>query len=74
MQPLPSRKPNRLPNYDYTSCGAYFITLCLSERKYLLRCLPCSVTENNPLPPLSVYGGIVQEELTILNSIYTHVV
>ncbi len=25
---LPRRKPNRLPNYDYSQAGYYFITLC----------------------------------------------
>ena len=32
-QELPKRKKNRLENYDYSSCGAYFITICTSERK-----------------------------------------
>jgi len=30
---LPKRKKNRLENYDYSSCGAYFITICTSGRK-----------------------------------------
>lgn len=32
---LPSRKPNRLPKYDYSSGGMYFITICTAERKNL---------------------------------------
>ena len=30
---LPKRKRNRLENYDYSSCGAYFITVCTLERQ-----------------------------------------
>lgn len=30
---LPKRKNNRLQNYDYSSCGAYFITICTANRQ-----------------------------------------
>ena len=33
---LPQRKPPRLPNYDYSTPGAYFITICTNNRKNLL--------------------------------------
>ena len=29
----PIRKTNRLPGYDYTLTGAYFVTICVSPRK-----------------------------------------
>ena len=29
----PERKRNRLENYDYSSCGAYFVTICTKERR-----------------------------------------
>lgn len=32
---LPTRKPNRLPDYDYRSYGAYFITICTADRQNL---------------------------------------
>ena len=31
-----NRKPVRLPNFDYSTPGAYFITLCTQDRKNLL--------------------------------------
>ena len=31
-----NRKPNRLKNYDYSSKGAYFITICTLDRKCIL--------------------------------------
>ena len=30
---LPQRKPNRLPNFDYSTPGAYFITICAKDHK-----------------------------------------
>ena len=33
---LPQRKQNRLENYDYSQNGAYFITICVKDRKRLL--------------------------------------
>lgn len=29
----PVRKANRLPNYDYGSCGVYFITVCTKNKE-----------------------------------------
>lgn len=33
---LPIRKPTRLKGYDYSTPGAYFITICTKDRKQLL--------------------------------------
>lgn len=30
---LPKRKHPRLDNFDYSSCGAYFLTLCAKDKK-----------------------------------------
>ena len=32
----PSRKQNRLPDYDYSQSGAYFVTICTQDRKKIL--------------------------------------
>ena len=32
---LPKRKPNRLKGHDYSSPGAYFLTICTANRKNL---------------------------------------
>ncbi len=74
MHSLPKRKTNRLPNYDYTTCGGYFITVCLDGRKNLLRILPGTEMDAPAMPPLSHYGRIVQEELEALKHIYPNVV
>ena len=33
---LPKRKALRLPEYDYSAPGAYFITICTQDRKCIL--------------------------------------
>ena len=33
---LPKRKSTRLKNYDYSSTGAYFVTICIQDRKQIL--------------------------------------
>ena len=32
----PARKPNRLPTYDYSTPGAYFLTLCTKDKQCIL--------------------------------------
>ncbi len=36
MDELPKRKRLRLENFDYSSRGAYFITICIQDRKRIL--------------------------------------
>ena len=33
---LPKRKPNRIPHFDYSTPGAYFITICTQDKLPLL--------------------------------------
>ena len=33
---LPKRKELRLKQYDYSSAGAYFVTICIKDRKRIL--------------------------------------
>ena len=33
---LPKRRPTRLKDYDYSSPGAYFVTICTKDKKELL--------------------------------------
>jgi REP element-mobilizing transposase RayT len=30
---MPQRKPNRLPEYDYSEPGYYFVTICMKSRR-----------------------------------------
>ena len=33
---LPTRKPMRLSDYDYSSPGAYFVTVCTANQRCIL--------------------------------------
>ena len=46
---LPRKKPNRLPDYDYSQNGAYFITICTKDREHLLSRIV--VGTSNARPP-----------------------
>lgn len=35
MPQLPQRKSPRLPDYDYSKSGGYFVTICTHERQHL---------------------------------------
>ena len=62
-QPFSSRKNIRLPSYDYTQCGGYFVTICTHNRRKILgqirRDDPCGRPKTRP----SSLGLIAIEEL-----------
>ena len=67
---LPSRKRNRLKHYDYSSCGAYFITICTSDRRNYF-CNGVGATIGRPQDvDLSQYGKLVDEAINNIPSIY----
>ena len=70
MNELPKRKQIRIENYDYSTPGAYFITVCTVNREKIFwsdrrgeLCSPANV-------PLSDIGMIVDNEIKKLNSVY----
>ena len=70
MNELPKRKQIRIENYDYSTPGAYFVTVCTANREKQFwsdcrgeLCSPAKV-------PLSDIGMIVNKEIERLNSIY----
>ena len=70
---LPKRKSIRLNGYDYSSCGAYFITLCTKDKKKLFW---NSVGTNCVRPneaQLSEIGKLVDFEINKISSIYNAV-
>ena len=68
---LPKRKPTRLKNYDYTSKGAYFITICTKDRMELLS----KILVGQGLAPaeykLTKYGKIAKSQIELLKERYT---
>ncbi len=66
---LPKRKTNRLEGYDYSSCGAYFVTTCVANRDVTLWADVGADIIRPKAPPLSQYGIIVD---TAINAIPLH--
>lgn len=56
---FPSRKPTRLRNYDYSTPGSYFITICTQGREKLLSEV---VGDGSPIPPRLTQPGIFLDE------------
>ena len=65
---LLQRKPNRLPNYDYSQNGAYFVTICTYEREKILSKI---VGDGFPVP--TIYGIIAKEFIIQMHSKYPSV-
>ena len=76
---FPRRKKNRLAQYDYSSCGAYFVTICTKDRKNIFwtKEQPDFVGEDIILPPdsvrLSLYGKIVNDSIVAISKCYSHI-
>ncbi len=64
----PIRKRLRLKNYDYSSPGTYFVTVCTKDRKNTLSHIVEAIHES-PAVNLTKYGEIVDR---VINSIPSH--
>lgn len=70
MNELPKRKPNRLNNYDYSTNGAYFITICTKNRRcFFWENVGASIARPYDYD-LSEYGKIVDDAIIRINDIY----
>ena len=81
-----SRKPLRLPKYDYSQNGAYFVTICTDRRKHLLGTVRCphqhiaSVGVDAHIDPddisvaLSYAGRIVEKYIRSIPGIDAYVI
>ena len=61
------RRSIRLPGYDYSQPGAYFVTICIWQRQ----CLLGDIEEGNML--LSRYGEVVDFNWFNLMRVYPHI-
>ena len=70
---LPKRKPTRLKNYDYSSVGYYFITICTHNKKGILSNVVGDGVYDIPTIELSVIGKIAQQELFEIETHYDNI-
>ena len=60
---LPKRKPNRIPHFDYSTPGAYFVTICTKNRQnFFWENVGASIARPHP-PQLSWAGQIVEQAI-----------
>ena len=64
---LIKRKSMRLQNYDYSQNGAYFVTICTKNRRYLFSEVVGSIHESTAKIKLKPYGRIVDEIINNLS-------
>ena len=58
---LPARKPNRLPCFDYSTPGAYFITICVEGKRCILGNIVGGGALDAPKVRLTSAGWVVQK-------------
>ncbi len=69
MNDLPKRKPIRLKNFDYSSCCAYFITICVQDKECILSRIVGDGALDVPKNILTDYGKIVEKNIISGNRI-----
>ncbi len=71
---LPKRKPTRLKDFDYSSPGAYFITICTeNRRKILSRIVGGDVLDAAKNVELLPWGKIADKYINQLNDFYENI-
>ena len=74
MSNLPKRKPIRIANYDYSTPGAYFITVCTANReKIFWNSVGADIIRPQDLP-LSTAGKIAEQGILQMTEHYENVV
>ena len=73
----PNRKPNRLPDHDYSTPGAYFVTICAAGRKPIFSRVVSggngiNVGEGLAPPALALMpcGHIIEDEIRAVETRY----
>ena len=65
---LPKRKAIRLPDYEYSSPGAYFITICTHERRCILSRITVGADAlGGPCLQLTDTGKVVEQYILSTN-------
>ncbi len=71
---FPERKNNQLKSFDYSENGAYFITMCVKDRKELLSKINVGTSVLNcPQVHLLKHGEIADKYIRQLNDFYNNI-
>ena len=69
---MPRRKQIRLQNYDYSTPGAYFVTICTHERRCILSEIAVGAIHESPAVRLTDAGLIVHRVVSCLPQRYSN--
>ena len=72
MKDLPRRKANRLDGFDYSTNGAYFITICTVNKKCIFWKNPITIKINDDIV-LTEYGLIADKAINNISSHYENI-
>ena len=67
---METRKTLRLPSYDYSQNGVYFVTICTEERKCILGRVVGGGVLDAPFVQLSKHGILAQQTLLEMDAFY----
>lgn len=70
---FPTRKPTRLSNYNYSTPGFYFITICSHNKQLLFGAIKKAVDAVPAQMQFSPIGQIVYNEIQEIENHYTNV-
>ena len=70
---LPTRKPTRLKNYDYSQNGYYFITICTHNKQKILCNIVGDGVYDIPQTNLTACGMILEKYIIFMNSKYKNI-
>lgn len=71
---LLQRKNIRLPFYNYSTPGAYFVTIATKDKREILsEIIVGTVEDAGPEVKLTDYGRIAEKYLQQMNEFYTHI-
>ena len=69
----PKRTGNRLTNYNYEQDGAYFITVCVKDRRRILCDIVGTSVPDCPKIQLYKYGEIADRYINQMNNFYNEI-
>ena len=67
----PRRKQIRLPEYDYGTPGAYFVTICTQDRRCILSSIRRGDPCGRPELRLTAYGTIAERAFRSVEALYS---
>ena len=73
MEKRPERKKTRLDRFSYSSNAAYFLTICVKDKKKLLGEIVGYDACDVPFMRLSQYGQTAEKHISLLSRKYYNV-